>query len=78
MDSSAIGEGIMWIRPWDDVGYTRGRGGAKDVHFKFIQANKSCSPLLFSILHGEGNEKAGEGRVNPTTKSLLWRERISL
>ena len=37
----------------------RGRGQAKDV-----QINKSHSPLLLSILHGEGNEKAGEGIIN--------------
>ena len=34
----------------------QGRGQAKDG-----QINESRSPLLFSILHGEGNEKAGEG-----------------
>ena len=41
------GEGMMWDAY---------RGQANDV-----QINESRSPLLFSILHGEGNEKAGEG-----------------
>ena len=43
----------------DNVKDVRGGGGAYD-----IQINESCAPLLFLILHGEGNKKTEEGIIN--------------
>ena len=59
------GEGMMQDasrgRGWCEMrlGEGKRRGCAKD-----IRANKFHSPLLFLILHGEGNEKTGEGIIN--------------
>ena len=53
-------------RGGDDVGCVQRRGQANDV-----QINESHSPLLFSILHGEGAE-GGRGCYLLLIKILIY------